>query len=70
MAKNTNVLRVRAECEGFISGLSREFSKQTGFPKNNTATMRRMATRLEGRFFVKGMDFDMAIFGKNKRRKL
>ena len=66
----TKPMRVPAEFEIFINNLSSEFSRQTGFPKNNTATMRRMATRLSGRLIVRGVDFDFAIFGKTKRRKI
>ena len=62
-------MRVPLEFEGFIDNLSREFSKQTGLPKNNTATMRRMAVKLDGRLMVKGVDFDWAILGRARKRK-
>ncbi len=53
----------------FIDNLSQEFSRQTGLPKNNTATMRRMAVKLDGKLLVKGIDFDFAIFGRTRKRK-
>lgn len=62
-------MRVPLEFEGFIDGLSREFSKQTGLPKNNTATMRRMAVKLDGKLLVKGVDFDFALFGRARKKR-
>lgn len=67
MVKRAKALRVPEEFERFISNLSDDFSQQTGLPKNNSATMRRMANKLEGKLIVKGLDFDMAIFGKKRR---
>ncbi len=64
----TKPMRVPAEFEIFIDRLSNEFSRQTGLPKNNSATMRRMATKLDGRLITKGLDFDIALFGKTKRK--
>ena len=64
----TKPMRVPLEFEVFIDGLSSEFSRQTGLPKNNSATMRRMATKLDGRLIVKGIDFDFAILGRNRKR--
>ncbi len=61
-------MRVPQEFEGFIDNLSTEFAKQTGLPHNNTATMRRMATKLDGKLIVKGADFDFAILGRTKKR--
>jgi|TARA_Y100000034_G_scaffold136810_1_gene215986 hypothetical protein len=62
-------MRVPVEFEGFVDNLSAEFSRQTGFPRSKTATMRRMAIKLDGRLIVKGIDFDFAIFGKTKNKK-
>ena len=67
MAK-TKPMRVPREFEMFIDNLSRDFSEQTGLPRNNTATMRRMASRLNGKIITRGADFDFVIFGKKKRR--
>ncbi len=68
MAK-TKAMRVPSEFDAFINNLSKDFSDQTGLPHNNSATMRRLALRLEGKIFVKGIDFDMAIFGKSRKKK-
>ena len=65
----TKPIRAPEEFVGWIDNLSNEFSKQTGLPKNNTATMRRLATFWDGRMFVKGMGFDAAIFGRDKRKR-
>ena len=65
----TKPMRVQREFEIFIDGLSRDFAEQTGLPKNNTATMRRMAMKLDGRLITRGTDFDFAIFGKRKKRR-
>lgn len=59
---------IRAPDE-FVNALNRwsdDFSKQTGLPKNNTATMRRLA-KLDGRLLVKGIDWDWVIWRKKKR---
>ena len=69
MARRTKPMRVPEEFEIFIDNLSEDFSRQTGLPKNNSATMRRMATKLDGRLIVKGLDFTFAIIGRTKRRK-
>ena len=61
-------MRVPVEFEGFIDNLSKQFAEQTGLPKNNSATMRRMAAKLDGKLMVKGVDFDFAIFGKARKR--
>ena len=66
---NTKVIRIPVEFQGFLNTLSAEFSRQTGFPNSNVATMRRMAARLDGRLIINGADFDFAIIGRAKRRK-
>ena len=68
MAK-TKPMRVPQEFEIFIDNLSQRFSDQTGFPKNNTATMRRMAKELEGRLIPRGLGFDFAIIGRAKKKR-
>ncbi len=68
MAK-TKLMRVPVEFEGFLNPLSEEFSKQTGLPFSNTATMRRIARSMDGRFIVKGTGFDIAIIGRTRKRK-
>ena len=68
MMVRSKPMRVPREFEIWIDGLSEDFSKQTGLPKNNTATMRRLATFWDGKMFVKGTGFDAAIFGRKKRR--
>jgi len=62
-------MRVPVEFEGFIDNLSAEFSRQTGLPKNNTATMRRMAVQLGPRLRVKGTGFDFALLGRFRKQK-
>ena len=64
----TRPIRAPTEFVVWVDNLSSEFSRQTGLPKNNTATMRRLATFWDGRMFVKGTGFDAAIFGKGKRK--
>jgi len=64
----TRPIRAPAEFVAWIDNLSSDFSRQTGLPKNNTATMRRMETRLNGKLITKGTDFDIAIFGKSRRK--
>ena len=64
----TKPMRVPIEFEGFVNNLSEDFARQTGLPKNNAATMRRMAAKLGGRLIVKGVHFDFAILGKKKKR--
>lgn len=65
----TKPMRVPEEFEIFIDRLSQDFSNQTGMPKNNSATMRRMATKLDGRLIVRGVDFDFALLGRTKKKK-
>ena len=69
MMARTKPMRVPQEFEMFINNLSRDFSDQTGLPRNNSATMRRMAAKLDGRLIVKGLDFDFAILGRNRKRR-
>ena len=64
----TKPMRVPVEFEGFINTLSEEFSRQTGYPKNHTATMRRLATELNGKLIVKGTGFDFALFGRVRKK--
>ena len=65
----TKPMRVPIEFEGFIDRLSADFTRQTGLPHNNAATMRRMAVKLNGRLIVKMDDFDFAIFGRSRKRR-
>ena len=65
----SKVMRVPPEFEMFINNLSKDFSDQTGLPKNNTATMRRMASKLDGKLMTKGLEFDFAIFGRSKKKR-
>ena len=65
----TKPMRVPVEFEGFINTLSEEFSRQTGYRKSNTATMRRLATFWDGKLFVKGIGFDAAIFGRVRKKQ-
>ena len=67
MAK-TKPMRVPEEFEGFINNLSKDFSQQTGLPHNNSATMRRMATKLEGKLIVRGVNFDFALLGRKRKQ--
>ncbi len=60
-------MRVPQEFEMFIDNLSKDFSEQTGLPHNNSATMRRMATKLDGRLIVRGVDFDFALLGRKRK---
>ena len=63
----TKPMRVPQEFEMFIDNLSKDFSEQTGLPHNNSATMRRMATKLDGRLIVRGVDFDFALLGRKRK---
>ena len=65
----SKVMRVPPEFEMFIDGLSKTFSDQTGLPKNNTATMRRMASKLDGKLMTRGLGFDFAIIGRSKKKR-
>lgn len=60
-------MRVPREFNCWIDNLSVEFSKQTGMPKNNSATMRRMAEKLNDKLIVKGLDFDWVLWKKRRR---
>lgn len=68
MAKRTRPMRVPEEFVVFVGDLSKDFSQQTGLPVNNSATMRRMAEKLNGRLITKGLDFDFAIIGRKRKR--
>jgi len=67
MAKPLRSLRVPVEFDDFIMDLSRDFSRQTGFPVNKSATMRRMATKLKDKIVTRGNDFDWIVFGKRRK---
>ena len=69
MAK-TKPMRVPREFEIFIDNLSKDFSEQTGLPKSNAATMRRMAKELDGRLKTRGVGFDFALLGKFKKKRI
>ena len=62
-------MRVPEEFSIFIRTHSEEFSRQTGLPVNDTATMRRMAIKLDRRLITRGLDFDMALLGRTKKIK-
>ncbi len=62
-------MRVPIEFEIFVNKHSKDFADQTGLPLNNTATMRRMARKLEGRLITQLDDFDFAILGRTRRRR-
>ena len=62
----TKPIRAPEEFVAWLDVLSEEFSRQTGLPKNNTATMRRMGLRLKDKIIVKGVEFDWAIWKKKK----
>jgi hypothetical protein len=68
MAK-TKPMRVPAEFVAWVDTLSYDFAQQTGYPKNNSATMRRMATEFRGKIIVKGTGFDFAIFGRTRKKR-
>ena len=65
----TKPMRVPQEFEIFIDNLSRDFSEQTGLPHNNSATMRRMATKLDGKLRVVGIEFEFALLGRFKKKR-
>lgn len=67
MAKQLRSLRVPAEFDDFVLDLSKDFSRQTGFPVNKSATMRRMATKLKDKIVTRGNDFDWIILGKKRK---
>ena len=60
-------IRAPAEFVAWVDTLSSEFSKQTGLPRNNTATMRRLGTKLKDKIIVNGLDFDWAIWRKKRK---
>ena len=62
----TKPIRAPAEFVSALDKWSTDFSTQTGLPKNNTATMRRLA-KLDGRLLVKGIDWDWVIWRKGKK---
>ena len=68
MAK-TKPMRVPREFETWIDTMSIEFSRQTGLPKSNAATMRRMSSRLRDKIIVNGAEFDWAIIDFRKKKR-
>ena len=65
----TRPMRVPEEFEVFIDNLSTDFAKQTGLPKSNTATMRRMAQQLDGKLITRGVGFDFALLGRTRKKR-
>ena len=65
--KRSKPLRVPPEFDDFVFDLSKEFSRQTGYPVNKTATMKRMASQLRDRLVVKGSDFDWNLLRRRKK---
>jgi len=63
----TKPVRVPIEFENGISFISREFSKQTGYPPNNTATMRRLATQILPNLAVRGHKLEWALWKRKKK---
>ena len=64
----TKTKPIRAPIE-FVSALgiiSEEFSKQTGYPPNNSATMRRLADQILPRLVVRNNKLEFAIWKKGK----
>ncbi len=68
MAK-TKPMRVPREFEMFVDNLSNDFSRQTGLPKSNAATMRRMAKELDGKLKTRGTGFDFALLGRFRKKR-
>ena len=64
----TKPIRAPIEFVAWVDNLSNEFSNQTGLPHNNTATMRRMGTKLPNKLLVKGTEFDWAIWQKKIKK--
>ncbi len=68
MAK-TKPIRAPAEFVSALGALSEEFSRQTGFPHNNSATMRRMATQIMPNLVVKNSRLEFAILQFKKKKR-
>jgi len=70
MAKERKFITIKAPVEfnAFLDGLTKDFSRQTGFPENKSATMRRMATKLPGKLVTRSGDFDWILIGRKKKR--
>ena len=64
----TKPMRVPEEFEIEISNISNEYSKQTGYPPNNSATMRRLADQVLPNLAVRGTKLEYAIWKKNKKK--
>ena len=62
-------MRVPIEFERMVDNLSNQFSAQTGLPKSNAATLRRLADKLAGKITVRGTEFDIALLGRFKGKK-
>lgn len=61
-------MRVPSDFAVWMDGLSDEVSRQTGLPKSNTATMRRLALWGNGTIIPKGLGFDVVLIGKKKKK--
>jgi len=64
----TKPMRVPREFEMFVDSLSKDFTEQTGLPKSNAATMRRMAKELDGKLVTRGTGFDFALLGRFRKK--
>ncbi len=64
----TKPIRAPAEFVSALGVLSDEFSRQTGFPHNNSATMRRMATQIMPNLVVKNSRLEFALINFKKRK--
>jgi len=62
-------MRVPDEFAIFVNNLSRDFAEQTGLPKSDTATMRRMAKHLDGKLITRGVGFDFALIGRTRKKR-
>lgn len=62
----TKPIRAPTEFVSALGDLSEQFSKQTGFPHNNSATMRRMAKQIMPHLVVKNSKLEFAIWRKKK----
>jgi len=62
-------MRVPVEFVSWARTLDEDHAKQTGYPPNLTATLRRLSSWGSGKIITNGHTFDVAIFGRVKKRR-
>lgn len=61
-------IRAPAEFVAWMKSMDEEHSRQTGYPPNLSATMRRLTNWGSNKLVVKENGFDVILFGKKKKR--